>query len=95
MFPTLFATGPFMATMAVGGAVVVGSAAVKAWQDRDLIRPKLAARAEVRRRADEQRRVLNQGAATGMLRNKDLGTGVNGGQFAGRKHAADEVNSLR
>ncbi|MGW8431553.1 hypothetical protein ACWGJ9_10720 [Curtobacterium citreum] len=93
MLPTLFTSGPFI-TAGIGGAVVVGGAAlVKAWQDRDLLRPRLAASIETRRRASEQRKHLNQ-AAAGVLRNKDLGTGENGGRFASRRRSADEVSSL-
>ncbi len=93
MLPTLFASGPFIGALSVGATVVAGAVITKAWQDRDLLRPQLAARIETRRRASEQRKQLNQ-ASVGMLRNKDLGTGENGGQFAKRRHSADEVSSL-
>ncbi|WIE81181.1 hypothetical protein [Curtobacterium sp. MCSS17_016] len=93
MLPTFLLSGPVMGGFVVGSVAVVGAAAVKVWQDRDLVRPRLAASMETRRRASEQRKHLNQ-ASAGMLRNKDLGTGDNGGQFAKRRHSADEVTSL-
>jgi hypothetical protein len=93
MLPTFLASGPFVGGLTVGATALVGAAAIKVWQDRDLLRPQLAARMDTRRRASEQRKHLNQ-ASAGMLRNKDLGTGENGGQFAKRRHSADEVTSL-
>ena len=93
MLSTFLASGPVVGGAVVGCAAVATAAAAKLWQDRDLLRPQLAARMETRRRASEQRKHLNQ-ASAGMLRNKDLGTGENGGQFAKRRHAADEVTSL-
>ena len=86
----LFASGPFAAGAVVGAIGVAGAVVVKGWQDRDMIRPRLAARSETRKRAAEQRRVLNQAAPAGAQSRWAAGTGK-GGQFAG--HSRSESDS--
>lgn len=89
MFASILTSGPAIAA-AVSGAVALGGAMVtKLWQDRDLIRPRLAARAEVRQRAAEQRRVLNQ-ASPAVQGRWAAGTGK-GGQFA--QHSRTESDT--
>ncbi|WIB65336.1 hypothetical protein [Curtobacterium sp. MCBD17_040] len=88
MFDALLHNGPVLGGLTVGSVGVLAGVVAKAWQDRDLGRARFADRSETRRRANEQRQVLNRAADATRLREKDLGTGVNGGRFA--KHTRSD-----
>lgn len=82
--------GSAVAAFSAGAVVLIAAVGTKFLQDRDKRRPILESRAEARRAAEEQRRVLNQ-QNTSTLRRKNTGAPGNGGQFAAHGHTDSDV----